>query len=105
MTTPAVKEDIERALDGIKAEDRDFQYEIEMPSPAKYKVNTEVMEPFDLPMDEYILETVLRHYPTATGREPDGVGTVLPGSYSGDDTCHMWGVAHCRPMLNGKTTP
>ena len=92
MTTLSVKEDIERALDGIKAQDPDFQYEIEMPPPAKYKVNTEVMEPFDLPKDEYILETVLRQYHTVTGREPDGVGTVLPGSYSGDDTCHLWGA-------------
>ena len=92
MTTASVKEDIEQALDGIKAQDPDFQYEIEMPPPAKYRVNTEVMEPFDLPKDEYILETVLRQYRTVTGREPDGVGTVLPGSYSGDDTCHLWGA-------------
>ena len=90
MTTTLVKETIEEALNGIKAGDPDFQYEIEMPPPAKYKVFTEVMEPFDLPKDEYILETVLRQYRTVTGREPDKVGTVLPGSYSGDDTCHLW---------------
>ena len=36
------------------------------------------------------LETVLQQFRTVTGREPDGVGTVLPGSYSGDDTCHLW---------------
>ena len=90
MTAASVKEDIELVLDGIKAEDPEFQYEIEMPPPPKYRVNTVVMEPFDLPKDEYILETVLRQYRTVTGREPDGVGTVLPGSYSGDDTCHLW---------------
>ena len=28
-------EDVERALDGIKKEDTEFQYEIEMPPPAK----------------------------------------------------------------------
>ena len=90
MTPQSVKEDIERALDRLKREDSDFRYEIEMPAPPKYKVFTMVMEPFDLPKDEYILETVLRQYHTITGREPDGVGTVLPGSYSGDDTCHLW---------------
>ena len=90
MTAASVKEDIQRALDGIKEGDSDFQYEIEMPPPAKYKVFTVVMEPFDLPRDEYILETVLRQYRTVTGKEPDGVGTVLPGSYTGDDTCHLW---------------
>ena len=92
MTTTLVKETIEQALNGIKAGDPDFQYEIEMPPPAKYKVFTEVMEPFDLPKDEYILETVLRQYRAVTGREPDAVGTVLPGSYSGDDTCPLWGA-------------
>ncbi len=90
MTAASVLEDIQRALDGIKEGDPDFQYEIEMPPPPKYKVFTVVMEPFDLPKDEYILETVLRQYRTVTGKEPDGVGTVLPGSYTGDDTSHLW---------------
>ena len=61
-----------------------------MPPDPKYRVFTVVMEPFDLPKDEYILDAVLRQYRTVTGREPDGVGTVLPGSYTGDDTCHLW---------------
>ena len=90
MTSASVKEDIEKALDQLKKEDPDFQYEIEMPPPPKHNVFTVVMEPFDLPKDEYILDTVLRQYRSVTGREPDGVGTVLPGSYSGDDTCHLW---------------
>ncbi len=90
MTTQSVKEDIEAVLDNIKGEDEDFKYEIEMPPDAKHKVFTVVMEPFDLPRDEYILETVLRQYRTLTGREPDNIGAVPPGSYSGDDTCHLW---------------
>ena len=61
-----------------------------MPPPPKYKVFSMVMEPFDLPRDEYILQTLLRQYRTVTGREPDKVGTVLPYSYTGDDTCHLW---------------
>ena len=48
------------------------------------------MEPFDLPKDAYILETLLRQYRRVTGTEPAGVGTVLPGSYTGNDTCHLW---------------
>ncbi len=90
MSSQSVREDIEVSLDLLKAEDPDFQYEIEMPPPPKYKVFTEVMEPFDLPRDQYILDSVLRQYRAVTGREPDGVGTVLPGSYTGDDTCHLW---------------
>ena len=90
MTSASVKADIERALGEVKRDDPDFQYEIEMPPDPKYRVFTVVMEPFDLPKNEYILETVLRQFRTVTGKEPDGVGTVLPGSYTGDDTCHLW---------------
>ena len=90
MTSGSVKEDIERALDRIKQDDPDFRYEIEMPPPAEHKVFRVVMEPFDLPRDEYIVGAVTRHFRTVTGREPDAVGTVLPGAYSGDDTCHLW---------------
>ena len=90
MTAASVKKDIQRALAQLGQGDPDFLYEIEMPPPAKHKVFTDVMEPFDLPKDEYILETVLQQYRAVTGREPDGVGTVLPGSYSGDDACHLW---------------
>ena len=90
MTSTSVKEDIQRALDQVAQDDPDFRYEIEMPPDPKHKVFTVVMEPFDLPKDEYILDTVLRQYRTVTGGEPDGVGAVLPGSYTGDDTCHLW---------------
>ena len=61
-----------------------------MPPPAEHRVFRVVMEPFDLPRDEYIVGAVTRHFRTVTGREPDAVGTVLPGAYSGDDTCHLW---------------
>ena len=90
MTSASVKEDIQRALDEVGRDDPDFRFEIEMPPHPKHKVFTVVMEPFDLPKDEYILDTVLRQYRTVTGGEPDGVGAVLPGSYTGDDTCHLW---------------
>lgn len=90
MTAASVKEDIERALNRLQRRDPDFRYEIEMPPHPKHKVNTVVMEPFDLPRDQYILQTVLRQFRAVTGREPDAVGAVPPGSYSGDDTCHLW---------------
>ena len=90
MTSASVKADIEAVLDQLKQEDPDFQYEIEMPPHPKHRVFTVVMEPFDLPKDEYILDCVLRQFRTVTGTEPDGIGTVLPGSYTGDDTCHLW---------------
>ena len=96
MTSASVKADIENALDQIKADDPDFQYEIEMPPDPKHRVSTVVMEPFDLPKDQYILDAVLRQYRTVTGREPDGVGTVLPGSYTGER--YLPSVAGRRPL-------
>lgn len=88
-TAAMVKEDVEGALEEIKKTDPEFAYEIEMPPPAKYQAFTMIVEPFDLPKDEYILDTVVRQYRTVTGREPKGVGTVLPWSYSGDDTSKL----------------
>ena len=90
MSSESVREDIETALDRLKETEPDFRYEIEMPLDPRYKAFTVVMEPFDLPRDEYILESVLTQYRTVTGREPDAVGAVPPGSYSGDDTSHLW---------------
>ena len=88
-TAEMVKEDVVAALEGIRREDPEFRYEIEMPPPPKYQAFTMIVDPFDLPKDEYILDCVLRQYRTVTGREPDGVGTVLPWSYSGDDTSKL----------------
>ncbi len=90
MSSDSVRADIARALDALKRDDPDFAYEIEMPPDPKHRVFTRVMEPFDLPKDESIVEAVLRSFRKVTGREPDGFGTVLPGSYTGDDTTHLW---------------
>lgn len=90
MSAESVREDVETALDNLQGTIEDFRYEIEMPLDPKYKAFTMVMEPFDLPRDEYILTSLLAQYRAVTGREPDAVGAVPPGSYSGDDTSHLW---------------
>ncbi len=90
MTSQSVKADIRRALDKIAESNPDFRYEIELPPDPRHKIFRVIMEPFDLPRDEYILQSVLRHYRTVTGGEPEGLGAVLPYSYTGDDTCHLW---------------
>ncbi len=33
---------------------------------------------------------MIRNYKEVTGQEPTTVGTILPLSYGGDDTCHLW---------------
>jgi len=48
------------------------------------------MDPFDMPTDAPIVQAVARSYRAVTGQEPKAIGTVLPHSYSADDTCHLW---------------
>ena len=82
--------DVRRTLDDLKADDPEFDYEIEFPPPSSYRVLTTTMEPMDMPTDEYIVQAVSRNYKTVTGAELVHVGTKLPNSYSGNDTTHMW---------------
>ena len=90
MTSESVVADLDRALSSLAAEDPDFVYEIEVPAPPVFKANKVVMEPFDLPRDEYIVDAVARQIRAVTGREPENVGVVLPNSYTGNDSCHLW---------------
>ena len=52
--------DLDRVLGALNEEDPDFVYEIEVPPPPVFKANKVVMEPFDLPRGEYIVEAVAR---------------------------------------------
>jgi acetylornithine deacetylase len=36
------------------------------------------------------VQAVARSYRAVTGQQPHAIGTVLPHSYSADDTCHLW---------------
>ena len=69
-----------------------------MPSDPGHRMFTVAMELFDLPKDENIFDTVPRQYRTVTGREPEGVGTAMPGSYSGDSTSHLWRAEAPSPL-------
>ncbi|MBI4336691.1 MAG: M20/M25/M40 family metallo-hydrolase [Chloroflexi bacterium] len=90
QTSESVLADVRRSLEQVKQQDPQFRYEIEVPLSPRWRAFTVVMEPFDLPRDQYILSAVLNAYRAATGHEPAKMGTVLPFSYSGDDTCHLW---------------
>jgi acetylornithine deacetylase len=83
--------DVRRALDPLVARDPELRYEIEMPPPDRFKGRRRlVMEPLDVPVETPIVQAVARSYHAVTGREPKAIGTVLPYSYSADDTCHLW---------------
>jgi acetylornithine deacetylase len=91
QTVEGIVADIRGALDTIGAGDPPLRYEIEIPPPAHFKGRRRlVMDPFDMPIDAPIVQAVARSYRTVTGEEPKTIGTVLPHSYSADDTCHLW---------------
>src|SRR5215467_6246941 len=91
QTVEGIVADIRRALDPVAASDSDLRYEIEIPPPASFKGRRRlVMDPFDMPTDAPIVQAVARSYRAVTGQEPKAIGTVLPHSYSADDTCHLW---------------
>jgi acetylornithine deacetylase len=90
MTVEGIVADIRRALDPLTARDPRLRYEIEIPPPASFKGRRRlVMDPFDMPVSAPIVQTVARSYRAVMGREPAAIGTVLPHSYSADDTCHL----------------
>ena len=91
MTVDEIVADIRCALDPIAARDPELRYEIEIPPPAHFKGRRRlVMDPFDIPIDAPIVQAVARSYRAVAGQEPKAIGTVLPHSYSADDTCHLW---------------
>jgi len=91
QTVEDILADIRRALDPLAAGDAELRYEIEIPPPASFKGRRRlVMDPFDMPVDAPIVQAVARSYRAVTGQEPKAIGTVLPHSYSADDTCHLW---------------
>jgi acetylornithine deacetylase len=91
QTVDGIVADIRRTLDPLAARDPQLRYEIEIPPPPSFKGRRRlVMDPFDMPTDAPIVQALARSYRAVTGREPKAIGTVLPHSYSADDTCHLW---------------
>jgi len=91
QTVGGIVADIRAALDPLAAGDPTLRYEIEIPPPASFKGRRRlVMDPFDMPIDAPIVQAVARSYRAVTGQGPRAIGTVLPHSYSADDTCHLW---------------
>ncbi|MCH7802132.1 MAG: hypothetical protein IIC24_11410 [Chloroflexi bacterium] len=91
QTVDSILADIRRVLDPLVNEDSELQYEIEIPPPEFFKGRRRlVMDPLDVPTDEYIVQAVARNHELITGKPPNVIGAVLPSSYSANDTCHLW---------------
>jgi acetylornithine deacetylase len=106
MTEQSVLDDVRRVLEGLRAELPALQYELEYPPKPERRLTRATMLPFDVPIDAAIVQTVRRHVIEVTGREPEAVGAVLPSSYAGDDTAHLWaaGIPCCLYGPGGETT-
>lgn len=91
MTVDGIVADIRRVLDPLTAQDPDLRYAIDIPPPAFFKGHRRlVMDPLDVPVDTDIVQAVARSYQAVTGQRPKAIGTVLPHSYTANDTCHLW---------------
>ena len=91
QTVEGIVADIRRTLQGLREEEPDLSFEIEVPPPASFKGRRRlVMSPLDVPRDEYIVQAVARSHQQVTGRPPLAIGAALPHSYTADDTCHLW---------------
>jgi acetylornithine deacetylase len=91
QSVDSIVSDIRRALDPLVDTDTQLKYEIEIPPPEFFRGSRRlVMDPLDVPTDEYIVQAVARSHELVTGNPPKVIGAVLPNSYSADDTCHLW---------------
>ena len=91
QTVESIVTDIRRDLDPLSEDDSDLRYDIEIPVPSSFKGGRRlVMDPLDVPIDEYIVQAVARNHELVTGNPPNVIGTVLPSAYSANDTCHLW---------------
>ena len=91
QTADSILADLHRALDPLKDEVPGLDFEIEMPPPASFKGRRRlVMNPLDVPLDTYIVDAVARNYEVVAGKPPQAVGSILPFTYTANDTCHLW---------------
>ena len=89
--------DIRRTLDALKADDPEFQYEIEFPPELSRGLGRLAKAAVDVPVTEPIVQMVKRNLKTLSGHDPEYLGVRLPQSYAGNDTTHLWqaGIPCC----------
>ena len=89
--------DFRRTLDALKADDPEFQYEIEFPPELSRGLGRLAKAAVDVPLTEPVVQMVKHHLKTLSGRDPQYLGVRLPQSYAGNDTTHLWqaGIPCC----------
>jgi acetylornithine deacetylase len=89
--------DIRRTLDALKADDPEFQYEIEFPPELSRGLGRLAKAAVDVPVTEPIVQMVKGNLKRLSGQDPEYLGVRLPQSYAGNDTTHLWqaGIPCC----------
>lgn len=97
MTQETILADFRRTLDALKADDPEFEYEIEFPPLPERGLGRLCKAAFDIPIDQPIVQMVKRNLKAVSGSEPEYLGARLPQSYAGNDTTHLWaaGIPCC----------
>ena len=91
MTATTIRGDLERTLEGLKAQDLDFQYELVHPVERKFQTWILDHPPMDMPVDQPIVRDLVSSYQTVTRQEPKSVGPASGlGARYGDDDAHLW---------------
>jgi acetylornithine deacetylase/succinyl-diaminopimelate desuccinylase-like protein len=100
-------EDLRAVLDHLRQDDPDLDFEIELP-PATYRepwrANKHAIPALDLPKTDPLVGTVLENHRRIVGRDPEHIGPVLPNSYAGADTGHLF-AAGIRALNYGPSGP
>jgi acetylornithine deacetylase len=91
-----ILEDIRGVLDGLARADRELAYEIEFPMKPERRAFREVMLPLSVPTDHPLVQLLRANVTAIRGAEPT-VGAVVPFSYAGNDTSHLYaaGIPCC----------
>ena len=91
MTPASILDDIRGAVEGVRAQDPTFAFEIEFPMKPERRCNREVMPAVAMPTDHPLVQTVARNVRAIVKVEPR-IGAVVPRSYAGNDTAHLYGA-------------
>jgi acetylornithine deacetylase len=96
MTPESILEDIRAALDAVAKGEPDLTYEIECPIRPERRAMREIMQPLTVPKDHPLVQTLKANVTAVSGAEPT-VGAVVPYSYAGNDTSHLYaaGIPCC----------
>ncbi|MFI4986145.1 MAG: M20 family metallopeptidase [Alphaproteobacteria bacterium] len=90
QTAESVIADIKNALEPLAQSDPRFRYSVEFPAPKRFRLAPIFMPPCKAPVDSFIVRTVAANHQAVTGQAPKKIGAILPRSYAGNDTGHLW---------------